>query len=58
MSDMLQLVVVAAKKLAADERGKTRRDQKQTERGTQTFLFPDASSALAAAEISTETSTR
>jgi len=58
MSDMLQLVVVSAKKLAADERRKTQPRPKQTERGTQTFLFPDASSALAAAEISTETSTR
>jgi hypothetical protein len=43
MSDMLQLVVVSAKKLAADERGKTQPRPKQTEQG-QTFLFPNASS--------------
>jgi len=39
MSDLLQLVVVSAKKLAADESGKTQPRPKQTEQG-QTTLFP------------------
>jgi len=37
MSDLLQLVVVSAKKLAADESGKTQPRPKQTEQGHSNF---------------------